>query len=73
MWAMCMWGVGVGFSLSVPSFASVSAISLPLMPIWALTLCICTKCGVKEIWCIMVAMRILSGGGVGKLGVVCGY
>jgi hypothetical protein len=46
-WAMCIWGVGVGFSLFVPSLANVSAISLPLMPVWALTLCICTKCGVK--------------------------
>ena len=47
MWAMCIWGVGVGFSLFVPSLASVSASSLHVMPVWALTLCICTKCGVK--------------------------
>lgn len=33
-----MWGVVVGFSLSVYSLASVSAISFPMMPIWALTL-----------------------------------
>jgi hypothetical protein len=40
-------GCGVGFSLFVPSLASVSVVSLPLMPIWALALCICTKCGVE--------------------------
>ena len=27
----CMWGVAVSFSLSVPSLASASAISLPMM------------------------------------------
>ena len=39
MCAMCMCGVVVGLSISVPSLASVSAISLPLMPECARTLC----------------------------------
>ena len=45
-WAICMWGVAGGFSLSVPSLASISAISFPVMPVWALTLWMCIKCGV---------------------------
>ena len=36
--ARCMWGVAGGFSLSVPSLASVSAILFPIMHVWALTL-----------------------------------
>jgi hypothetical protein len=39
--------VGVGFFLSVPSLASVSAFSLPIIPVWARTLCMCIKCGVQ--------------------------
>ena len=35
-----IWGVGVGFSLFVPSLANVSVISLPLMHVCARTLCI---------------------------------
>ena len=38
-WAMCVCGVLFGFSFSVPSLASLSAISLPLMHVCALTLC----------------------------------
>ena len=45
-WALCMWGVAGGFSLSVPLFASVSAISFPVMPIWGLTLWMYIKCGI---------------------------
>jgi hypothetical protein len=39
--------VGVGFSLSVHSLASMSAFSLPIMPVWARTLWMCIKCGVQ--------------------------
>ena len=60
-WARCMWGVGVGFSLSVPSLASVSAISFPMMPVWARTFGCVIVCGVQYIWCIMAAMSSLSG------------
>ena len=45
-WAICIWGVVVDFSLSAPALASVSAISFPMMHVWALTLCMCIKCGV---------------------------
>ena len=41
-----MCGVLSGFSLSVPSLASVSAISFPLIPVCARTLCKCIVCGV---------------------------
>ena len=49
---MCMWGVLVGFSLRVPSLASVSAISFMIIHVCAHTLCICivwgsNKFGVK--------------------------
>ena len=44
-----MWLCGVfgGFSLVVPSFASVSAISFPVMSEWARTLCMYILCGVQ--------------------------
>ena len=42
-----MCGVLVGFSLSVPSLASVSAISFPVMPVCARTLCMWIMCGVQ--------------------------
>ena len=45
-WTMCICGVLSGFSLSVPSLASVSTISLPLIPLCARTLCMCIVCGV---------------------------
>ena len=59
--AMCIRGVVSGLSLSVPIFASVSAISLPLMPVCARTLCMWTMCGVQYIWLIMAAISSLSG------------
>ena len=37
--AICMWGVGDGFSLRVPSLANVSTISFPIMRVCARTLC----------------------------------
>ena len=46
---MCLWGVVDGFSLSVSSLASVSAISFPLMPMCARTLCMCIVYGVQYI------------------------
>ena len=60
-WAICIWGVAEGFSLSAPSLASVSAISFPMTHVRALTLCMWIKCGVQYIWCIIAAMRSLSG------------
>ena len=59
--AICMWGVEDGFSLRVPSLASVSAISFPMMPVWARTLCMCILCGVQYICRMMAAMSNLSG------------
>ena len=46
MRAMCMCGVVVGLSMNVPSLASVSAISLPLIHECACTLCMLTVHGV---------------------------
>ena len=37
-WVVCMRGVVVGFFISVPSLASMSAISFPVMPKCARTL-----------------------------------
>ena len=37
-WVMCICGVLFGFSFSVPSLASLSAISLPSMLVCVLTL-----------------------------------
>ena len=51
----------VGFSLSVPSLASVLAFLFPKMPVWARTLWMCIRCGVQYIWCIMATIRSLSG------------
>ena len=31
-WVVCMHGLAVGFSISVPSLASMLAISFPVMP-----------------------------------------
>ena len=56
-----MCGVVSGFSFSVPSLASVSAISLPLMPMCAFTLCMWIVCGVQYICRTMAAMSNLSG------------
>ena len=47
MWAMCMWGVGDGLSLNVPSLARVLTILFPMMPVWARTLWMWIKCGVQ--------------------------
>ena len=44
---MCMWGVAAGFSFSAPSLANVSAISFPMIFVWALTLYMCIRCGVQ--------------------------
>ena len=46
---MCMRGVVVGSSLSVPSLASVSTILFLVMPEFAHTLCIWIVCGVQHI------------------------
>ena len=58
--AMCMWGVGDGFSLRVPSLASVSPILFPMMPECARTLCMCIVYGVQCICHMMAAMSSLS-------------
>ena len=47
--AMCMRGVLVGFSLSVPSLASKFANLFPIMPMCALTWCMWILCGVQYI------------------------
>ena len=59
--AMCIRGVVSGFSCSVPKLASVSAISFPLMPVCALTLCMWIMCGVQYIWLIMATISSLLG------------
>ena len=54
-WTMCMWGVMVGLSLFVPSFASVLTIAFPVMPKCALTLRMWILCGVyRYIWCTLL-------------------
>ena len=52
--AMCMWDVGIGLLLVVPSLASWFAISLPKIPECALTFCNVLLCFVHRIWWIMV-------------------
>ena len=59
--AMRIRGVISGLSFCVPSFASVFAISFPLMPVCARTLCMWIICGVQYIWWIMTAISSLSG------------
>ena len=58
---MCMCGVVDDFSVSVPSLASVSAISFLVMHDCACTLCTWIMCGVQYISCTMAAMSNLSG------------
>jgi hypothetical protein len=60
-WAMCIRGVASGFSLVVPSLASSSAISFPMMLVWARTLCMWILCGVQYICLTIAAMSSLSG------------
>ena len=59
--AMCMHGVLVGFSLSVPSLTSMLAISFLVIPECAHTLCMCMVCGVQYIWCTIIVISSLSG------------
>ena len=47
VWATCMWGVAACFSFSAPLLASVSAISFPMIHVWALTLFMCMRYGVQ--------------------------
>ena len=54
-------GVGVGFSLVFPSLASSSAISFPVMPVWARTLCMCDCVWGPVYLCTIAAMSSLSG------------
>ena len=56
-----MCGVLVGFSLFVPSLASVSAISFPVMPTCARTLWICMVYGVQCICLTIATISSLSG------------
>jgi len=60
-WAVCIRGVDSGFSLVFPSLASSSAISFPVMPVCARTLCMCILCGVQYICRTIAAMSNLSG------------
>lgn len=68
-WDVWMCGVVVGFSLVVPSFASMLAISFPVI-----LECARTLCGVQYICRTMVAMSSLFGDGDGvvMLGLGCG-
>ena len=59
-WAMWMCGVLVGFSLVVPSFASMSTISFPVIPECARTLCMWTLCEVQCICRTIAAISSLS-------------
>jgi hypothetical protein len=60
-WPMCICGVASGFSLVVPSFARSSAITFPVMPVRARTLCMWILCGVQYICRTIAAMSNLSG------------
>ena len=53
MFAMFMWGVGVGLLPVAPSFASWSMIPLLKIPVCALTFYIVMLCMVHRIWCTM--------------------
>ena len=57
---MCMRGVVVGFSLSVPSMANVSTILFLVMPKCACTLYMWIVCGVQYIWCTISTINNLS-------------
>ena len=59
--AIWMRGVLVGLSLVVPSFASVSAVSFPVIPECAHTLCMWILCGVQYICCTIAAISSLFG------------
>ena len=56
------------FSLSVPLLDKVSVVSFPRMAEWALTLCMCIRCGVQYIWRMMAAIRSLYGWWCCKVG-----
>lgn len=45
-----MWGFGVGLLQVVPSLVSWRVISLPEIPVCALTVCIVMSCLVHRIW-----------------------
>ena len=51
----------MGLSRRVPSFASWSAISFPIMPMCALTFCIVNLCVDQVIWLTIATMSSLSG------------
>ena len=59
--AVCMHGVLVGFSLSVPSLARVSAILFPIILTCARTLCMWMVCGVHYICRTIIVISSLSG------------
>ena len=53
-WAICICGVLYSLYLRFPSLASVSAISLPIMPECARALCACTIAAMSNLsgwWC----------------------
>jgi hypothetical protein len=60
-WVVWMCGVLVSFSLVVPSFASVSIVSFPVIPECARTLCMWILCGVQYICRTMAAISSLFG------------
>ena len=67
-----MCGVVVGFSWSVPSLASVSAISFSLKLECARTLWMWVVCEVQYICFVMLHLRVCWGDDVVMSGVVCG-
>ena len=58
---MFMWGVGIGLLQMVPLFASCSTISLPEIPVCALTFCIVMLGLVHRIWWTMAKISSLLG------------
>jgi hypothetical protein len=60
-WVVCIWGLLFGFSLSVPSLASVFAMSFPVMPECARTLWRWIVCSVQCICFIIYLIKSLSG------------
>ena len=61
VWIVCIWGVLVVLSRRVPLIASWSAISMPIMPMFAPTFCIVIFCVDQVIWLTKVVMCNLSG------------
>ena len=68
-----MYGVGFGLTRMLPSLVSWFAILLPIIIVYALTFWVMILCGVHATRWTMDVTRSLFRGGVGMLGVTCGY